>query len=214
MTLWWCSFRHLQIKISVIKGSRDCVNPFLGCAQKRIFHYRYDEGQLTVTENILCPLHNFIPSWPYLASKALLGWKHLFIRGEEYFTGCWLKRVRILWNKQSRGEMYNSPTLFSLPSFYLTSFFLLNIACLSQHLTNLMHKICFTISFISCLYMFRAYHHTYWCDDTKGCVTQFWPPDDEHMCSEHVEAWNKLIVKQILCIKLVKCWNKYTEMHD
>ena len=28
---------------------------------------------------------------------------------------------------------------------------------LSQYLTNLMHKICFTISFISCLYMFRAY---------------------------------------------------------
>ena len=29
--------------------------------------------------------------------------------------------------------------------------------CLSQYLTNLMHKICFTISFISCLYMFRAH---------------------------------------------------------
>ena len=28
---------------------------------------------------------------------------------------------------------------------------------LSQYLTNLMHKICFTISFISCLYMFRAH---------------------------------------------------------
>ena len=34
------------------------------------------------------------------------------------------------------------------------------------------------------------------CDDTRGCVMQFWPPDDEHMCSKHVEAWNKLIVKQ------------------
>jgi len=31
---------------------------------------------------------------------------------------------------------------------------------------------------------------------TRGCVMQFWPPDDEHMCSKHVEAWNKLIVKQ------------------
>ena len=40
------------------------------------------------------------------------------------------------------------------------------------------------------------YHHTYRCDDTRGCVMQFWPPDDEHMCSKHVEAWNKLIVKQ------------------
>ena len=29
--------------------------------------------------------------------------------------------------------------------------------------------------------------------------TQFWSPDDEHMCSKHVEAWNKLIVKQKVC---------------
>ena len=28
---------------------------------------------------------------------------------------------------------------------------------LSQYLTNLMHKICFTTIFISCLYMFRAH---------------------------------------------------------
>ena len=28
---------------------------------------------------------------------------------------------------------------------------------LSRYLTKLMHKICFTISFISCLYMFRAH---------------------------------------------------------
>jgi len=28
---------------------------------------------------------------------------------------------------------------------------------LSQYLTNLMHKICFTINFISCLYMFRVH---------------------------------------------------------
>ena len=40
---------------------------------------------------------------------------------------------------------------------------------------------------------------TYRCDDTIGCVMQFWPPDDEHMCSKHVEAWNKLIVKQKVC---------------
>ena len=29
---------------------------------------------------------------------------------------------------------------------------------------------------------------TYRCDDTRGCVMQFWPPDDERMCSKHVEA--------------------------
>jgi len=28
---------------------------------------------------------------------------------------------------------------------------------------------------------------------------QFWSPYDEHMCSKHVEAWNKLIVKQKFC---------------
>ena len=48
--------------------------------------------------------------------------------------------------------------------------------------------------------MFRAHVLiTYRCDDTRGCVIQFWPPDDEHMCSKHVEAWNKLIVKQKFC---------------
>ena len=39
------------------------------------------------------------------------------------------------------------------------------------------------------------YHHTYRFDDTRGCIVQFCPPDDEHMCSKHVEAWNKLIIK-------------------
>ena len=29
---------------------------------------------------------------------------------------------------------------------------------------------------------------TYMCDDTRDCIVQFWPPDDEHMCSKHVEA--------------------------
>jgi len=36
---------------------------------------------------------------------------------------------------------------------------------------------------------------TYRCDDTRGCVMQFWPPDDENTCSKHVEAWNKHILK-------------------
>ena len=59
--------------------------------------------------------------------------------------------------------------------------------------------------FISCLYMFRApcahrqevrivlyslwYHQTYRtatykCDDTRDCIIQFWPPDDEHKVFE------------------------------
>jgi len=44
------------------------------------------------------------------------------------------------------------------------------------------------------LYSLR-YHHIYSCDDTGGCIEQFWLPEDEHMCSKHVEAWNKLIKK-------------------
>ena len=43
---------------------------------------------------------------------------------------------------------------------------------------------------------------------------QFRPPDDKHMCSKHVQAWNKTYCKtKILCTKLVKYWDKYTEMH-
>ena len=26
------------------------------------------------------------------------------------------------------------------------------------------------------------------CDDTRGCLVQFLLPDDEHVCSKHVEA--------------------------
>ena len=39
----------------------------------------------------------------------------------------------------------------------------------------------------------------YRCDDTRSCLMQFCPPDDEHVCSKRVEAWNKLIVKQKCC---------------
>jgi len=34
-------------------------------------------------------------------------------------------------------------------------------------------------------------HETANFDDTRGCVMQFWSPDDEHMYSKHVDAWNK-----------------------
>jgi len=48
---------------------------------------------------------------------------------------------------------------------------------------------------------------TYRCDDTRGCIMQFWLPDDDHMGSKNVEAWNKDYCKtKILCIKLVNYW--------
>ena len=53
---------------------------------------------------------------------------------------------------------------------------------------------------------------TYRYDDTRDCIIQFCPPDDEHMCSKRVEAWNKLIIKFS-----ASSWsilrNKYIEMH-
>ena len=71
-------------------------------------------------------------------------------------------------------------------------------------------KFCFTISLFNASTCFehmcsspvlsQPVHQTatYRCDDTRGCVMQFWP-DDKHMCSKHVEARNKLIVKQNFC---------------
>jgi len=68
---------------------------------------------------------------------------------------------------------------------------------------------CFTISlfhastcFEHVLIIRRSQVHetaTRRCDHTRGWIMQFWPPDDEHMCSKHVEAWNKHIVKQKFC---------------
>ena len=50
------------------------------------------------------------------------------------------------------------PKLFiSLKSSFCCSCAIYKSLYLYQYLTNLMHKICFTISFVSCLYMFRAH---------------------------------------------------------
>ena len=52
----------------------------------------------------------------------------------------------------------------------------------------------------------------YKCDDTRDCVIQFCPPDDEDMCSKHVEAWNKLTIRFSASSWLILI-NKYIEMH-
>jgi len=44
------------------------------------------------------------------------------------------------------------------------------------------------------------------CDDTRGCIAQVWLPDDKHMCSKHVEAWNKLIIKFSASSCLILRW--------
>jgi len=40
---------------------------------------------------------------------------------------------------------------------------------------------------------------TYKCDELRGCVMQFWPPD-EQMCSKHAEAWNKTYCETKFCV--------------
>ena len=87
-------------------------------------------------------------------------------------------------------------------------FFLQKVYFMPLHVSSTCaHRQEFKIS-LHCLW----YHRTCRCDDTRGCVMLFWPPDVEHMCSKHVEAWNKLFVKH-LCIILVNYWDKYTERH-
>ena len=51
-------------------------------------------------------------------------------------------------------------------------------------------KLYYTVSGTITLIGGRTGHRTatYRCYDTRGCIVQFWPPDDEHMCSKHVQA--------------------------
>jgi len=51
-------------------------------------------------------------------------------------------------------------------------------------------KLCYTVSGIITHIGGRPVHGTatYMCDDTRDCIIQFCPPDDEHMGSKHVEA--------------------------
>ena len=83
-----------------------------------------------------------------------------------------------------------SDSVFIIIIIITTTFFILVIN--QRDAQNL-----FFSKFISGLYMFRApcarrqevqivlyslwYHHTYRCDDTRCCIIQFGPPDDEHL---------------------------------
>ena len=51
-------------------------------------------------------------------------------------------------------------------------------------------KLYYTVSGIIAAVGGRPVHRTatYSCDDTRDCIIQFCPPDDEHMCSKYVEA--------------------------
>ena len=47
------------------------------------------------------------------------------------------------------------------------------------------------------------YHHTYKCDDTRCCIIQLWPPDDEHMCSKHVHPSILLALQPWVSLRLL-----------
>ena len=66
------------------------------------------------------------------------------------------------------------------------------------HASTWIEHMCSSSGDLNCLHSLW-YHRTYRCDKTRGSVMQFWPPDDEQICSNHVQAWNKLIVKQKFC---------------
>ena len=63
------------------------------------------------------------------------------------------------------------------------------------HASTCFEHMCSSSGGQNCIVTRSKLHYT----ASRGCVMQFWPPDDEHMCSKHVEAWNKLIVKQTFC---------------
>ena len=67
------------------------------------------------------------------------------------------------------------------------------------HVSTCFEHMCSSSGGQNCITQPLVSSHLFQYDDTRGCVMQFWPPDNEHMCSKHVDAWNKLIVKQKFC---------------
>ena len=57
------------------------------------------------------------------------------------------------------------------------------ISVINQHDAQ---NFCFKLSLFHASTFFE-----HMCSSSGGCLMQFRPPDDEHMCSKHVEAWNK-----------------------
>ena len=94
---------------------------------------------------------------------------------------CWVTTSVVLFSVRCVLEIWRG--------WFLVVFVLQASACNTN-------KICFTISLFHASTCFK--HHvitiigsrpvhrtaTYRCDDTRGCIIQFWPPDDEHMVVE------------------------------
>ena len=85
------------------------------------------------------------------------------------------------------GVIYTHPVLFLYFADRASQYIYLNINQLDTlNFMSLFHaSTCFEQHVLS-----QPVHGTatYRCDDIRGCIVQFWPPDDKHVCSKHVEA--------------------------
>jgi len=110
---------------------------------------------------------------------------------------CWKWRYnsfRYLNNRIKRDQL-------DVICFIISLFTVQHVSDVNTSILRSLRLVCWVISWVVLLWFDvcgRLVHQTatYKCDDTRGCIMQFWPPDDEHMCSKHAEAWNKLIVRQ------------------
>ena len=85
--------------------------------------------------------------------------------------------------------------------FYFTPLHVLSTCAHHQEVKIALHSLWYhhTYRWLTRAQVERREMATYGCDDTRGCVMQFWPPDDEHMCSKHVEALNKTYCETNFC---------------
>ena len=76
--------------------------------------------------------------------------------------------------------------------------------CIIQHLVSSHLQ-----ATVRCTVLSQPVHRkaTYRCDDTRCCIIQFDLLMMSTQCSKHVEAYNKLITKKILCIMLVNYYD-------
>ena len=87
-------------------------------------------------------------------------------------------------------KVYNNQTPGKHPKEYIID---------SKHGESLKSRILDTLNFIMSLFHASTCFehmcsssggHNYRCDHTRGCIVQFWPPDDEHVCSKRVDSVN------------------------
>ena len=120
------------------------------------------------------------------------------------------KKVQNTWNGNYKATMLHCSSVRSLRKYFVT--------CIPLYLfinINQLDALNFIIS------LFQAptcFEHMCSSSGGQNCIIRslvcntICPPDDEHTCSKHVGAWNKLIIKFSASSWLILI-NKYIEMH-